>query len=288
MSAPVVVTGVIACRAESRALRADGRSLALVPTLGALHAGHAALVARAHQVADTVAVSIFVNPLQFGPTEDLDRYPRTLEADLALCAELGVDLVFAPTVDAMYPDGEPLVRVAAGPLAERFEGAARPGHFDGVLTVVLKLLDVVGPGVGLFGQKDAQQLALVRRMVHDLDVPVRIEAVPTVRDADGLALSSRNAYLDAAARASALAIPRSLAAAAAAAGAGPTAVVAAARAVLDVEPGLDLGYCALVDPTDLSDVAPTFRGRALLLVAGQVGGTRLIDNALIDDVGVPR
>jgi pantoate--beta-alanine ligase len=288
MSAPVPAVGLEACRAEAHRLRAGGRTLALVPTLGALHAGHAALVARAHEVADAVAVSIFVNPLQFGPAEDLERYPRTLDADLARCESAGVDLVFAPTVEGMYPGGEPLVRVAAGPMAERFEGAARPGHFDGVLTVVLKLFDVVGPDVALFGQKDAQQLTLVRQMVHDLNVPVRIEPVATVRDPDGLALSSRNAYLDPSARASALAIPRALAAAVAAAAGGAAAVVAATRAVLDAEPGLALGYCALVDPADLSDVGPSFRGRGLLLVAARVGGTRLIDNALIDDVGVTR
>ena len=288
MSAPVLAVDLEAGRAAARGLRAGGRVLALVPTLGALHAGHAALIARAHEVADAVAVSVFVNPLQFGPTEDLARYPRTLDADLALCEAAGVDLVFAPTVDGMYPDGEPQVRVAAGPMAERFEGAARPGHFDGVLTVVLKLFDVVGPDVALFGHKDAQQLALVKRMVSDLNLPVRIEPVPTVRDPDGLALSSRNAYLDPSARATALAIPRALSAGAAAAAGGPDAVVAAARAVLDAEPGLQLGYCALVDPADLSDMGPSSQRRGLLLVAARVGGTRLIDNLLIDDVGVTR
>ena len=193
-------------------------------------------------------VSIFVNPLQFGPNEDLDRYPRTLDADLAICAREGADLVFAPAAAEMYPGGPPEVTVDPGPAGQRFEGEFRPGFFGGVLTVVLKLLHLTRPAVAVFGQKDAQQLALVRRMVTDLNLDVVIEPVPTVRDADGLAISSRNRYLSAADRAVALALPRALRAGQAAAGGGADAVLAAARAVLRAQPALAVDYVALVDP----------------------------------------
>ncbi|MCI3950193.1 MAG: pantoate--beta-alanine ligase, partial [Acidimicrobiales bacterium] len=175
--------------------RAAGRTVGLVPTLGALHDGHASLVRRAAGENDVTCVTVFVNPLQFGAGEDLDRYPRTLAGDLAVCEREGADVVFTPTPDVVYPDGPPLVRVSAGPIGDVLEGASRPGHFDGVLTVVCKLLHLVRPDVALFGQKDAQQLAAIRRMVRDLDLPVEVVAVPTVREADGLALSSRNRYL---------------------------------------------------------------------------------------------
>lgn len=261
---------------------------AVVMTMGALHSGHLELVRRARDLGDHVVVTIFVNPLQFGAGEDLDRYPRRLDDDLAALAEEGVDLVFAPTTDVMYPDGEPVVRVSAGALGTVWEGAARPGHFDGVLTVVTKLLHLLRPDVALFGQKDAQQLAAIRRLVRDLDLPVDVVAVPTQRDADGLALSSRNAYLTSAERPSALALSQSLAAGreAAAAGADAADVLAAARRVLDAAgmaaPGsVVVDYVTLVDPDGLVPVQRDYRGSALLAVAARVGRTRLIDNTVI-------
>lgn len=259
---------------------------AVVMTMGALHAGHLSLVRRARELADHVVVTIFVNPLQFGPTEDLDRYPRDLEGDLALLSGDGLlgdgDVVFAPTPAVVYPGGDPVVRVTAGRIGEVLEGGFRPGHLDGVLTVVLKLMHLTRPGVALFGQKDAQQLAAIRRMVHDLDVPLAVEGVPIVRDPDGLALSSRNAYLTADERARALTLSRSLAAARSAAdeGAAPSEVLAAAVAVLTGPGGVDsLDYAALVDPSSFEDVAPRATGTALLALAARVGSTRLIDNA---------
>ncbi|MEV7276740.1 pantoate--beta-alanine ligase [Streptomyces sp. NPDC093111] len=197
---------------ELRALEGAGQR-AVVMTMGALHEGHASLVraARERVGADgTVVVTVFVNPLQFGAGEDLERYPRTLDADLALAAAAGADAVFAPAVDEVYPGGEPQVRITAGPMGERLEGASRPGHFDGMLTVVAKLLHLTGPDLAFFGQKDAQQLALIRRMVRDLNFPVEIVGVPTVREADGLALSSRNRFLSAEERHTALALSRAL------------------------------------------------------------------------------
>lgn len=253
-------------------------SLALVPTMGALHEGHRSLVVRARGLADSVAVSVFVNPLQFGAGEDLGRYPRSFDADLAMCEAEGVAVVFAPTVDVVYPDGEPLVRVSAGPLGGVLEGATRPGHFDGVLTVVLKLLGLVRPDVAVFGEKDAQQLALLRRMVRDLDVPVRVAAGPTVREPDGLALSSRNAYLGPEQRRSAVALWRALQAGSAAAGGGPAAVRAAAAAALAAEPDVAVDYVAVVDAATFSPLPDGAHGPALLLVAARVGATRLIDN----------
>lgn len=241
--------------------------VAVVMTMGALHAGHAALVRAAREQADSVVVTVFVNPLQFGPGEDLDRYPRTLDADLLLVAECGADLVFAPAPDVVYPD-PPLVRVSAGPVGAVLEGASRPGHFDGVLTVVLKLLHLTRPDVALFGQKDAQQLALIRRMVHDLDLPVEVAVVPTVRDPDGLALSSRNRYLSGEDRRHALALGRALQAVA------DSGDVAAGRAVLSAEPRLQVDYLERVDPVTFQ---PDPLGR-LVVVAAWVGGTRLIDN----------
>ncbi len=290
-AAPVVVR----TRADLAAALAGltGRR-AVVMTMGALHEGHLELVRQASALADHVVVTIFVNPLQFGAGEDLDRYPRQLEADVAALASLGVELVFAPTPDVMYPDGTPAVTVAAGRLGEVWEGASRPGHFDGVLTVVVKLLHLVRPDVALFGQKDAQQLAAIRRMVRDLDLPVEVVAVPIQRDADGLALSSRNVYLSAAERSAALALSRALRAAQPAAdaagplaGASPAeAALAAARAVLDAQehaaPGaVVVDYLTLVDPDDLAPVEADYRGTALLAVAARVGRTRLIDNALV-------
>jgi pantoate--beta-alanine ligase len=254
-------------------------TLAFVPTMGALHEGHLSLMREARRNADTVAVSIFVNPLQFGPGEDFDRYPRTFEADIEACAGEGVDLVFAPDRDVMYPD-EPQVTIKSGPMGEVVEGAARPGHFDGMLTVVLKLLNLVRPDVAVFGEKDAQQLAMIRRMVADLNVPVRIIGGATVREPDGLALSSRNRYLSEPERRTALALSRALRAGAEAAADGPEAVLGAAGAVLDkaatADPPLALDYLVLVDPATFTPAAGG--GPAVLAVAGRVGATHLIDN----------
>ncbi|WP_420112715.1 pantoate--beta-alanine ligase [Pseudactinotalea sp.] len=264
------------------------RRRAVVMTMGALHEGHLALVRRAAQLAKEVVVTIFVNPLQFGAGEDLERYPRTLDADLAVLARTGVvDLVFAPSVEEMYPDGEPRVTLSAGPMGEVLEGASRPGHFDGMLTVVNKLLHLTRPDASVFGQKDAQQLALVRRMVADLDMGVEIVGEPIVREPDGLARSSRNVYLSAPERQAALALSRAMAAGVAAAAAGPGAVLTAARDVLDAAgPLVEVDYLALVDPSTMR--APEARDAAaetLLAVAATVGRTRLIDNAVIDCPG---
>ena len=287
------MTGVARTRAELAAARAAlPGSVALVPTMGALHEGHRSLMRRAREIADDVVVSIFVNPLQFAPTEDLDRYPRTLEADLAMCADEGVAFAFVPDRTQIYPR-EPVVRVCAGAMGDRLEGASRPGHFDGVLTVVAKLFGLVRPDVAVFGRKDAQQLALVRRMVADLELPVTIDGAPLIRDADGLALSSRNRYLSPDERRSALALPRALVAGAdaAAAGGNPTQIADAARAVLDGVDGLRTEYVALVDPEDFADLAdqPADQAAAdaarpidaVLAVAARVGSTRLIDNVSV-------
>ncbi len=271
--------------ATNRAELADARSkmagiVAVVMTMGALHDGHEALIRAARERADEVLVTIFVNPLQFGPNEDFDRYPRTLDADLAICARNGVDVVFAPTVSVMYPAGQPSVRVNPGPAGEVLEGASRPGFFHGVLTVVLKLLQLTRPHLAFFGEKDYQQLTLVRAMVRDLDVPVEIVGVPTVREPDGLARSSRNRYLDPDQRAAALVLSGSLSAGAAAArvpGATPDIVLAAARSALGE--GVELDYLALTDP----DLGPApERGPARLLIAARVGTTRLIDNTALE------
>ncbi|MFI7439214.1 pantoate--beta-alanine ligase [Nonomuraea indica] len=258
--------------------RGEGR-VALVPTMGALHEGHRALIRAARGRAAQVVVSIFVNPLQFGPNEDYSRYPRTSDADLEACREEGVSVVFAPSVETMYhPDRQ--VGVSSGVMGTLVEGASRPGHFDGVLTVVLKLFHLVGPDLAVFGQKDAQQLALIRRMVADLDLPIEILGVPTVREPDGLALSSRNRYLSAGDRGVALSLSRALRA-----GAGqstPAAVRAAARAVLDeAPPALAVDYLVLVDPATFTEVPDSYAGEAVLAVAAKVGTTRLIDNVVV-------
>ncbi|MGZ4444547.1 MAG: pantoate--beta-alanine ligase [Nocardioidaceae bacterium] len=255
--------------------RARGRTVGLVPTMGALHHGHASLVREARERADVVVVSIFVNPLQFGPGEDLARYPRTFDADLAVCAAEGADVVFAPAVDEVYPGGEPEVVVDPGRLGTVLEGAVRPTHFRGVLTVVAKLFGLVRPDLAVFGQKDYQQLVLVRRMVSDLCMGVDVVGAETVREASGLALSSRNAYLDDAHRELALVLSRALRAGRDAGPYGPDQVLAAARAELGQAHGVDLDYLALTSP-DLGQHPDC--GEARLLVAARVGGTRLIDN----------
>jgi pantoate--beta-alanine ligase len=252
--------------------------VAVVMTMGALHPGHAELVRRARERADAVVVTIFLNPLQFGPGEDLAKYPRMLDQDLEICAKEGVDLVFAPGPDVVYPLGDPAIRVSAGKLGDRLEGASRPGHFDGVLTVVAKLLHLTRPDLAYFGQKDAQQLLLIRRMVADLDFGCEVVAVPTVREPDGLAMSSRNIYLTPFDREIALTLSRALAAGEAAAPEGATAVRRAARDVLVREPLLLVDYLVLVHPDTLDDVPDWYRGDALLAVAAKVGRTRLIDN----------
>jgi pantoate--beta-alanine ligase len=252
--------------------------VAVVMTMGALHDGHAALVREARRRAASVIVTIFLNPLQFGQGEDLAKYPRTLDADLELLTREGVDLVFAPGPDVVYPDGDPLVRVSAGHLGDVLEGASRPGHFDGVLTVVAKLLHLTRPRAAYFGQKDAQQLLLIRRMVRDLDLGVDVVAVPTVREADGLAMSSRNTYLTPFDREVALVLSRALRAGEDAAGEGASAVRRAARDVLVAEPGCRVDYLALVHPQTLDDLPEWYHGEALLAVAARVGATRLIDN----------
>ncbi len=267
----------------TRALRATGRKVTLVPTMGALHEGHRRLIRAARaDVGSVTVVSIFVNPLQFGPGEDFERYPRALEADLDACRAEGVELVFAPHQDELYgPD--PQVTVHPGPLGEQLEGASRPGHFAGVLTVVAKLLNIVRPDVALFGEKDYQQLVLIRRMARDLDFDTRIQGVPIVRNADGLALSSRNAYLTDDQRRAALALSAALAAGAHAGRAGADAVLAAAGEVLAAEPSVRVDYLELRG-TELQP--PPSEGEARLLVAAQVGQTRLLDNAsvLLGDV----
>ncbi|MEO6943501.1 MAG: pantoate--beta-alanine ligase [Lacisediminihabitans sp.] len=279
---PVAVVQTIAeLRAKLADTRSAGRTIALVPTMGALHEGHLALVSRARELADVVVVSIFVNPMQFGPAEDLARYPRDLDADLARVGGLGVDFVFAPSVVEMYPEGEVQTRVAAGAVADLYEGASRPGHFDGVLTVVNKLLNIGGPTVVLFGQKDAQQVYLVKRMVADLNLPVAVDVVPTVREPGGLARSSRNRYLSEEQGRAALALSAALGAGAASVNRRLEVVRDAALAVLDAQPLVKLEYLVIVDPETLLAVDAGYRGTATMLVAAIVGGTRLIDNGAV-------
>jgi pantoate--beta-alanine ligase len=258
-------------------------AVVLVPTMGALHAGHLALLRAAGAAggpAGSVIVSIFVNPLQFRPGEDLDRYPRTLDDDLAMCAQEGVRAVFAPSAAEMYPGGAPQVTVDPGPVGRVFEGEFRPGFFGGVLTVVLKLFHLVRPDVAVFGEKDAQQLALVRRLVSDTDLGLTIEPVPTVRDSDGLATSSRNRYLSPGDREVALTLPRALRAGRAAAeeAGSAAAALAGAQEVLGAEPALAVDYVAVVDPGTFAAAGPGHAGSALIVAAATAGGTRLIDN----------
>lgn len=262
----------------SRALRATGRRVMLVPTMGALHEGHLSLVAAAQRVpGSVVAVSIFVNPLQFGAGEDLEAYPRTLDQDLAALRDAGVDLVFTPTAAAMYPNG-PRTAVNPGPLGAELEGAARPTHFAGMLTVVAKLLSIVNPDRVFLGEKDYQQLVLVRQMVTDLNLDVTVVGVPTVREADGLAMSSRNRYLDPAQREAATALSAALAAGERAAADGAQAALDAAASVLSAVEGVDVDYLQ-VRGTDLGPAPANGPGR--LLIAARVGTTRLLDNAAI-------
>jgi pantoate--beta-alanine ligase len=271
-----------AMRAWSHEQRRAGRRIAVVPTMGALHEGHLHLVEVARRHADRVIVTIFVNPLQFNRSDDLAAYPRTLDDDLAGCAAAGAHAVYLPTAAVMYPPGFE-TRVVPGSLADPMEGAGRPGHFEGVTTVVTKLFNATAPDVAIFGQKDAQQLAIVRRMALDLDTGIEIVGVPTVREADGLACSSRNRRLTPADRAAAVSVPRALAAAATAVAAGErsaAAVVAAATAVLAAEPRARAEYVTLSDPATLQPAERT-DGETLLCVAVWFGEVRLIDNAVL-------
>jgi pantoate--beta-alanine ligase len=259
-------------------------TIAFVPTMGALHEGHLSLVRLARSVADLVIMSIFVNPLQFGPDEDYAKYPRTLECDLVKAREAGVDVVFTPTVAEIYPAGRQ-VSVSAGPIGAVLEGASRPGHFDGVLTVVLKLLNIARPDLAVFGRKDAQQLACIRRMVLDLNLDTDIVGAPIVREPDGLAMSSRNRFLSPAERSSALVLSASLRAAQQES--TPSAALAAAERVLaePVSSGeIDLDYVTVVNPATMASVSDDHRGPALALIAARVGTTRLIDNV---ELGFP-
>lgn len=267
---------VVEARGDLAQARAalDGR-VAVVMTMGALHEGHATLLRAARKNADAVIATIFVNPLQFGPSEDFGRYPRTLAADLAVCAAEGADVVFTPAQDVVYPHGEPGVRIDPGPLGDELEGAIRPGHFAGVLTVVHKLLRLTDPDVALYGEKDYQQLTLIKAMAADLDMGVEILGVPTVREPDGLALSSRNRYLSADERELAKVLSAALRAGSAAGPEGAEAVLSAARAELGSVPA---DYLELRAP-DLGPVPPS--GEARLLVAARIGSPRLIDNASV-------
>ncbi len=272
-SAPADVAAV------TRALRTSGRRITLVPTMGALHEGHLTLIRAAKRVPGAVVVvSIFVNPLQFGPGEDLDAYPRTLDEDLAALRGEGVEIAFTPTGSDMYPDG-PRTSVQPGAAGDELEGASRQGHFAGVLTVVLKLLQIVRPDRAFFGEKDYQQLALIRQMVTDLNVDVQIVGVPIVRESDGLAMSSRNRYLDPDEREQAGALSAALLAGKYAAAGGASAAVDAARAVLDEVPAIDVDYLEVRDP--MLGPAPS-EGQARLLVAARLGRTRLLDNISVD------
>jgi pantoate--beta-alanine ligase len=278
-----VIRAIAMARKVCDAARSAGRTVGFVPTMGAFHDGHASLMRRAREERDHVVVSIFVNPLQFGPGEDLSRYPRDEDRDLSIAGQLGVSVVFAPSVEEMYPAGPPEVTVDPGPLGDRLEGTARPGHFRGVATVVAKLFDVIGPSTAYFGEKDAQQLAVVRRMVRDLSLPVRVEGCPTVREPDGLATSSRNAYLSPVQREAAGCLFLALSEAAQMARGGErdaATLVAAMAREIGATPEARIDYAAVVDDESFEDVS-TIAGSARALVAARFGETRLIDNLLL-------
>ncbi|HVO34533.1 MAG TPA: pantoate--beta-alanine ligase [Gemmatimonadales bacterium] len=279
-----VVVALEEVRARVREAKRNGRRIGFVPTMGALHAGHLSLVQVARSRADLVAMSIFVNPLQFGPAEDFARYPRDPERDRGLAAAGGVDLLWSPEQAALYP-APPRVTVAPGPAGERLEGASRPGHFAGVLTVVLKLFALVEPETAVFGRKDFQQAALIRAMVRDFNLPVEIVVAPTVRGHDGVALSSRNVYLDPPARAAATALCRALRRGVEAYRGGErraSALAEAARRVLAAQEGVVPDYVACAAPDDLAPLE-TVDAATVLAVAARVGGTRLIDNVVLGE-----
>jgi pantoate--beta-alanine ligase len=280
---PAVAATVEEVRRAVADARRRGLRVGLVPTMGALHEGHASLVRATRAETGYVVVSLFVNPTQFGPNEDFARYPRTWEQDLALCGREGADLVFAPEAATVYPPGFCTYVEVTG-LQDPMEGAARPGHFRGVATVVLKLFNMVGPDVAYFGQKDGQQARLVRQMVRDLDVPVEVRVCPTVREADGLALSSRNRYLDASQRRQAAALYQALQEGSALVGRGERDAAAVRRALearVAATPGAALDYAAVVDADSLGPV-DRLAGRVMLALAVRFGGTRLIDNVVVD------
>jgi pantoate--beta-alanine ligase len=270
-------------RAASRAARRDGKRIGLVPTMGALHEGHLSLVRAAKSRCDIVVVSIFVNPTQFGPNEDFSKYPRTFERDCQLLEKEGVDVVFAPSVEEMYPSGA-ITYVTVEGMSERLCGRSRPGHFRGVTTVVSKLFHIVEPDLAFFGQKDAAQVAIIQRMVRDLNMPVEIVVCPIVREADGLAMSSRNAYLTPEQRKSALVLSRALCRVQQAFEQGErnaTKLIEEGKQVLAEEPSVRLDYLEIADPETL-DGADVVSSKSLVAVAGFVGATRLIDNTLLD------
>jgi pantoate--beta-alanine ligase len=278
-----LATTVNDARAAVRAVKAGGKRVGLVPTMGALHAGHISLVRAAKARCDFIAASIFVNPTQFGPKEDYSKYPRTLEADREKLKAEGVDLIFAPAVEEMYPPGAKTF-VNVDEISERLDGRSRPGHFRGVATVVAKLFHILEPDVALFGQKDAAQVAIIRRMVRDLMFPIEIVVAPIVREADGLALSSRNVYLSVHERRQALLLSRALREIESRYRAGErdaNKLIEAARSVFAVEPAVRVDYIALVDPETMEDVATASAG-TLAAVAAFVGATRLIDNLILD------
>jgi len=278
---PQVIETVAGMRDVVAHERAAGHSIALTPTLGALHEGHLAHVDRAAELADVRVVSIFVNPTQFGANEDLDKYPRTMDDDLDMLGARGVPYVFAPSVEEMYPKGPTSTTISAGQIGTMFEGKSRQGHFDGVLTVVAKLLAITSPQFVTFGMKDAQQLFLVRRMITDLNIPVQLEIIDTVREADGLALSSRNQFLDAGQRDAAVILSTALKAAKSAADSGLDAVIAAAQGALMGEKRAELDYFTVVDTDTFMPVPDGYHGPAVALVAARVGETRLIDNSTL-------
>lgn len=277
---PILATPA-AVAAHVAHLREQGRTVALVPTMGALHAGHASLLEEAGRHADAVIASVFVNPLQFAPGEDYERYPRTLAADAELLSRVGAEAVFAPSPEAMYPTGPNTVVIEPGPVGHTFEGRIRPIHFSGALTVVNKLLNIVRPDVAVFGEKDAQQLFLIRQMVAQLNLPVRIIGVPIVREPDGLARSSRNRYLSPAERASALVLFRILERAREASAAGVPEVLQIAQSAIAADDVAELDYASVVSEQTFQPVPDDFQGQARLLLAARFGGTRLIDNALL-------
>jgi pantoate--beta-alanine ligase len=280
----LIATRIHEVRAAIKAHRQHGRRVAFVPTMGFLHDGHLDLVDAAQQSAEIVVMSIFVNPLQFGPSEDFSRYPRDVERDRAMAESHGVDLLFLPGVDEMYGSGSD-VRITAGPIGTRWEGAVRPGHFDGVLTVVAKLFHIVRPDVACFGQKDVQQVTIIRRMVAELNFPIDLMVVPTRREPDGLAMSSRNVYLSDGDRRNALSIPRSLQAALAAWRNGErsgSALRSLVGRTLGENGGPTADYIAVVDPDHLEEVRDAIEG-TVIAVAARIGPTRLIDNIVLTE-----
>jgi pantoate--beta-alanine ligase len=277
-----VLTSIAEARSASRTARASGKTIGLVPTMGALHAGHLSLVEAARKSCDVVTVSIFVNPTQFGPNEDFARYPRTFDEDCRLLEQAGVDFVFAPPVQEMYPPGVSTF-VDVGSVAERLDGASRPGHFRGVATVVAKLFHIVAPDLAFFGQKDAAQAAVLRKMVQDLNLDVELKVCPIVREPDGLAMSSRNRYLNETERRQALVLSRALNAVRRRVEAGEyssRALLAEGLRVLHEEPAARLDYFSIVNPDTLEDL-PDVKQGALIAVAAWIDATRLIDNLLL-------